>query len=96
MVDSQRQKVTLNLASDVVRAYRLAAVRQGMTDQSLIETALREYLGLNALKDLQASFAHLELSEADADRMAVAAVRSTRLERSKTMRADVGKARASR
>lgn len=81
MVASPKQKVTLNLASDVVRAYRLAAVRQGMTDQSLIETALREYLGLNALKDLQASFSHLELTDDEADRLAVATVRTTRRER---------------
>ena len=57
MVNSPKQKVTLNLPSEVVRAYRLAAVRQGVADQALIETALREYLGLNALKDLQTAVA---------------------------------------
>ena len=78
MANSPKQKVTLNLPSEVVRAYRLAAVRQGVADQALIETALREYLGLNALKDLQTAFAHLELSPDEADQLAVSSVRATR------------------
>ncbi len=78
-----------------MRAYRLAAVRQGMTDQSLIETALREYLGLNALKDLQASFSHLELTGDEADRLAVVTVRSVRRERAKPQ-PETASARASR
>ena len=81
MVNSLKQKVTLNLPSEVVRAYRLAAVRQGVADQALIEAALREYLGLNALKDLQAAFAHLELSPDEADQLAVSTVRETRRDR---------------
>ena len=84
MVNSLKQKVTLNLPSEVVRAYRLAAVRQGVADQALIETALREYLGLNALKDLQAAFAHLELSPDEADQLAVSSVRATRRDRAES------------
>ena len=82
-----KQKITLNLPNDVVRAYRLAAVRQGVQDQTLIEQALREYLGLDALKRLQASFAHLEMTEDEADRLAVEAVRETRRERGQRSRA---------
>jgi hypothetical protein len=78
MTNMAKQKVTLNLPGDLVRAYRLAAVRQGLQDQSLIERALRQYLGLDALQQLQSSFAHLELSEDDADKLAVEAVRETR------------------
>ena len=81
MTTPTKQKVTLNLPSDVVKAYRLAAVRQGVQDQTIIEQALREYLGLDALKRLQASFAHLELSEEDASSLAVELVRETRRER---------------
>ena len=81
MVNSLKQKVTLNLPSEVVRAYRLAAVRQGVADQALVETALREYLGLNALKDLQAAFTHLELSPDEADQLAVSSVREARRDR---------------
>jgi hypothetical protein len=86
MTSPTRQKVTLNLPSDVVRAYRLAAVRQGVQDQAIIELALREYLGLDALKRLQASFAHLQLGEDEADRLAVEAVRETRRKRKRSAR----------
>lgn len=92
MVNPPKQKVTLNLPSEVVRAYRLAAVRQGVADQTLIETALREYLGLNALKDLQAAFAHLELSPDEADQLAVLTVRATRRDRTTERANDSGTA----
>jgi hypothetical protein len=83
MVNLPKQKVTLNLPSEVVRAYRLAAIRQGVADQALVETALREYLGLSALKELQAAFAHLELSADEADQLAVSSVRATRRDRAR-------------
>ncbi len=86
MASPTKQKITLNLPNDVVRAYRLAAVRQGVQDQTLIEQALREYLGLDALKSLQASFAHLELREDETDQLAVKAVRETRRERAQRSR----------
>ena len=81
MVISDKQKVTLNLSTEVVRAYRLAAVRQGSQDQAIVEQALREFLGLNSLKRLQESFVHLELTQDQADQLAVEAVRETRRER---------------
>ena len=71
MTTATKQKVTLNLPNDVIRAYRLAAVRKGVPDQTIIEQAVREYLGLNALTRLQQAFAHLELSEVEADQLAV-------------------------
>jgi hypothetical protein len=82
MNTATKQKVTLNLPNDVIRAYRLAAVRKGVPDQTIIEQAVREYLGLNALTRLQNAFAHLELSEAD--QLAVETVRETRAEIAKT------------
>ena len=94
MVNSPKQKVTLNLPSEVVRAYRLAAVRQGVADQALIEAALREYLGLNALKDLQAAFSHLELAPIEADQLAVVSVRATRRDRAKSVSGDDSDSRA--
>jgi hypothetical protein len=75
-----KQKVTLNLPNDVIRAYRLAAVRKGVPDQTIIEQAVREYLGLNALTRLQNAFAHLKLTEDEADLLAVETVRETRAE----------------
>jgi type III secretion system FlhB-like substrate exporter len=83
MTSPSKQKVTLNLPNDVVRAYRLAAVRQGVSDQTIIERAVREYLGLNALERLQKAFAHLELNETQADQLAVEVVRETRKARRK-------------
>ncbi len=87
MVLNEKQKVTLNLSSDVVKGYRLAAIRQGLQDQAIVEEALREYLGLNALKRLQNSFAHLNLNEDEADQLAVEAVRETRNKKTKQTRA---------
>lgn len=80
MTSPSKQKVTLNLPQDVVRAYRLAAIRQGVPDQTIIERAVRDYLGLNALSRLQNAFSHLNLSEHDADQLALEAVQETRAE----------------
>ena len=86
MTTATKQKVTLNLPNDVIRAYRLAAVRKGVPDQTIIEQAVREYLGLDALTRLQQAFAHLELSEVEADQLAVESVRETRAEMTRTRR----------
>jgi hypothetical protein len=86
MASPSKQKVTLNLPYDVVRAYRLAAIRQGVPDQTIIVEAVREYLGLNALTRLQNAFAHLNLSEEDADQLAVEAVNETRVENRRNKR----------
>jgi hypothetical protein len=83
MTNLSKQKVTINLPNDIVRAYRLAAVRKGVPDQTIIEQAVRQYLGLNDLERLQKAFAHLELSEPDADQLAVQAVKETRKARRK-------------
>ncbi len=83
MTSPSKQKVTINLPNDVVRAYRLAAVRQGVPDQTIIEQAVRQYLGLNDLERLQNAFAHLALTETDADQLAVEMVKETRKARRK-------------
>jgi hypothetical protein len=83
MTSPSKQKVTINLPNDLVRAYRLAAVRKGVPDQTIIEQAVRQYLGLNDLERLQNAFAHLELVESDADQLAVEVVKDTRKARSK-------------
>ena len=88
MTLASTQKVTFNLPSELVRAYRLSAVRQGLADQELIEQALREFLGLTALERLQGAFAHLELTEDAADRLAVEAVREVRRERASGVQTD--------
>jgi hypothetical protein len=84
MTSPSKQKVTINLPNDIVRAYRLAAVRKGVPDQTIIEQAVRQYLGLNDLERLQNAFAHLELNEIDADQLAVEMVKETRKARRKT------------
>jgi hypothetical protein len=84
MTSPSKQKVTINLPNDIVRAYRLAAVRKGVPDQTIIEQAVRQYLGLNDLERLQNAFAHLELNEIDTDQLAVEMVKETRKARRKT------------
>ena len=96
MTLASKQKVTFNLPSELVRAYRLSAVRQGLADQELIEQALREFLGLTALERLQGAFAHLELTEDAADRLAVEAVREVRRERASGSQAGGARAVESR
>ncbi len=81
MAKTDRQKVTLNLPAEVVRGYRLEAARRGVHDQTVVEEALREYLGIGALEKLQEAFAHLELSPEEAERLAVKEVKAVRRER---------------
>ncbi len=81
MADAEREKDTLNLPKDVVRGYRLEAARRGVHDQTVVEEALREHLGLGALERLQAAFAHLNLTPEEAERLAVDETRAGRRER---------------
>ncbi|MDQ3459048.1 MAG: hypothetical protein M3498_07090 [Deinococcota bacterium] len=51
-----------------------------MHDQTVVEEVLRDYLGIDALQRLQASFAHLNLSLEETERLAVAEARAVRRE----------------
>jgi hypothetical protein len=80
MAKPERQKVTLTLPAEVVRGYRLEAARRGVHDQTVVEEALREHLGIDALERLRAAFAHLRLEPEEAERLAVEEVRAARRE----------------
>lgn len=82
MAKIERQKVTLNLPSEVVRGYRLEAARRGVHDQAVVEEALREHLGIGARERLQAAFAHLNLGPEEAECLAVEETRASRREES--------------
>lgn len=76
----RKQKVTLTLPAEVVRAYRMAAAREGVRDSQVVEEALREHLGIGALEVLQDKLAALGLSEDEAEEVAVAEVCAYRRE----------------
>jgi predicted RNA-binding protein with PUA domain len=78
--DERKQKVTLTLPAEVVRAYRIAAAREGVRDSQVVAEALRQHLGIGALEVLQDKLAALGLSEDEAEEAAMAEVRAHRQE----------------
>jgi hypothetical protein len=65
-----RVRTTLTIDEDVLRAVKVRAARSGRGDSQVIEEALRRDLGLDLLERL---WKRNELSEADADALAVEA-----------------------
>ena len=55
--------MTLNPLTDVVHAWRLTPVHQGVQNQALIEQTICKYPWQNVPEHLQASFTHLDLKE---------------------------------
>lgn len=76
-----KRKVTLTLPEDVVRAYRITAARKDMSDSALVETALKSYLGLGALKAIQDKLSGLGLSPEEAEALAVREVKAVQRKR---------------
>jgi hypothetical protein len=76
-----KRKVTLTLPEEVVRAYRLAAARKGVPDNAVVEAALRNYLGIGALAELQGNLSALSVSGQDAEGLAVQEVKAVRRRR---------------
>jgi hypothetical protein len=70
-----RVRTTLTIDEDVLRAVKVRAARSGRGDSQVIEEALRRDLGLDLLERL---WERNELSEADADALAVEAQHKSR------------------
>ncbi len=70
-----RVRTTLTIDEDVLRAIKVRAARSGRGDSQVIEEALRRDLGLDLLERL---WKRNELSEADADALAVEAHHESR------------------
>lgn len=50
-----RERATVYLASDVLRAARVLAARTGRRDSDVVEEALRSYLGIEVLSEIWAA-----------------------------------------
>jgi hypothetical protein len=75
-----RVRTTLTVDEDVLRAVRVRAARTGKADSLVIEEALRRDLGLDLLTRL---WTRNEMSDGDAQALAVEAQHATRLPRQK-------------
>ena len=71
-------RTTLTVDPDVLRAVKLVAARTGKGESEVIEEALRRDLGLDVLDGL---WAKAQMSEAQADKLAVEAQHRTRTRR---------------
>jgi len=47
-----RERATVHLDSNVLRAARIVAARTGKRDSDVVEDALRRYLGINVLEEI--------------------------------------------
>jgi hypothetical protein len=70
-----KQKTTVYLDEDVLRAARVLASRTGKRDSEVVEEALRAHLGIDAL---QAVWERSDLGEDEALALAYEAIRETR------------------
>jgi hypothetical protein len=48
----RKERTTLSLDADVLRATRVAAARSGRRDSEVVEDALRSYLALGVLEEI--------------------------------------------
>jgi hypothetical protein len=71
-----KQKTTVYVEEDVLRAARVLAARTGRKDSEVVEAALRRYLGFEALERIWAR--NPDLDEDDAMELARAAVDEVR------------------
>lgn len=70
-----KQKTTIYLDEDVLRAARVFAAREGRRDSEVVEDALRSYLGLETLERI---WSRSELSEEAALSLAYEALEASR------------------
>ena len=68
-------RTTLTIDSDVLRAVKVRAARSGRGDSEVIEEAIRRDLGLDVL---ERTWARNELSEREAEALALEAQHATR------------------
>jgi hypothetical protein len=71
-------RTTLTIDEEVLRAVKVRAARSGKGDSEVIEDALRRDLGLDLLERL---WARNQLSEEEADKLAVEAQHASRRRR---------------
>ena len=81
MAISTRRKVTLYVDEDVLRATRVRAARTDRRDSDIVEDALRSYLGFDVVERV---WAHSDLEEDEAMRLAVKETRAVRTDRAAT------------
>lgn len=74
-----KQKTTVYLDDEVLRASRVLAARTGRRDSEVVEAALRRYLGFDALERVWAR--NRDLSEEEAMDLALKAVDEVRSDR---------------
>lgn len=78
MATSTRRKVTLYVDEAVLRAARVRAARTDRRDSDIVEDALRSYLGFDVV---ERTWAHSDLDEDAAMRLAVEETRAVRDDR---------------
>jgi hypothetical protein len=71
-------RTTLTVDEDVLRGVRIKAARSGKKDSEIIEAALRRDLGMDLLERI---WARADMSEAEAESLALEAQRSVRRSR---------------
>ncbi|MGH2671020.1 MAG: hypothetical protein ACRDH5_18235 [bacterium] len=70
-----RRKTTYYLDAELLRATKIAAVREDRPEYQIVEEALRKHLGVDLLDRI---WEHASLSEDEANRLAVEEVRAHR------------------
>lgn len=70
-----KTRTTLTIDGDVLRAVKVQAARSGKADGEVIEEAVRRHLGLELLDRL---WSQAELTESEAEELAVEAQHATR------------------
>ncbi|MBX3032105.1 MAG: hypothetical protein KF809_18320 [Chloroflexi bacterium] len=83
-----RRKVTLYVDEDVLRAARVRAARTDRRDSDIVEDALRSYLGFDVVERV---WAHSDLDEEEAMRLAVEETRTVRADRAVKARVDASR-----
>ena len=75
LLDVTKRKTTVYVDEDVLRATRIRAARAGKRDSEIVESALRAYLGFDAIESV---WGRSDLSEKDALELAYDEVHSSR------------------
>ena len=79
-----RRKTTVYVDEEVLRAAKVYAARKDIRDSDVIETALREYLGLDVLQPVWER--NRDLDPDEVDRLAYAELDAARAERHRRKR----------
>lgn len=88
LMTTGRRKVTLYVDEDVLRAARVRAARTDRRDSDIVEDALRSYLGFDVVERV---WAHSDLDEEEAMRLAVEETRTVRADRAVKARVDASR-----